>query len=526
MLRQDYWLLFSVLLSIFYVLLIRVAYTSSETIGTDYLLTGSITSMFWAGFGGLFLFILILNVWSGVNEESNVTNNSHYLTIRTVPDLVLAHVISSSVKFLAVVTPITVAAGIGFSVGSESYQNVIGFVVLTPVLVVSAVAAGYPLGLIIKGIVRRSQTLLRYKSLIGLLLTGLYFGTAVTGYWDAIIETGEPALTAPPLTWFGDLALVTVAGEGATPITAPLLTGFFGLLTAIAIGCAIPAARFAWSGDLVITADDSESDDDSLPPDHQFETALARICTSQGTFAIASTTLIRLVRSPKQIVFVALPLLGVIPAAEQFLTTGSLPWYAPWAVVWYGAWTAGTAISLNPLGNQGATLPAVLSSPISGRQIVHGYIVAVLTAAPITVLFAIGTGIVADRPQSELAVLAVASVVAIAIGAVVSIGIGTLFPRFQESEIGQSTVAVPPSKTAYLFYSLFSMAIVIAVATINSEMVLEITTSLITRLLPLAITVSNDIVEITSWAMIVAIVLSVPIWYRIAVDRLHTYELE
>jgi hypothetical protein len=287
----------------------------------------------------------------------------------------------------------------------------------------------------------------------------------------------------------------------------------------------VPAARYAWTADVARTGDASETTPD--PPANPIDALLGVVCRAPATRGVASTALLRAARSPLQFVFVAPPLLAAIPLVESALTTGTLPGYAPWFVVWYGAWVAGAVVPLNPLGIQGAALPSLLTAPAEGRHVVHGHVVAAaLPAAPLTAGLAVAAGVLAGSSGATLAALAPVSVVAVAVAATLAAGIGSVFPRFEGVDLGSARSAVPPSKLAYTLFSTLLTVLVVAAAVVADPAVRALLAALFSAWLPFGVDVGADALVVAGWGLLAGGVALVPLAYRTAVCRVAAYRLE
>jgi hypothetical protein len=226
------------------------------------------------------------------------------------------------------------------------------------------------------------------------------------------------------------------------------------------------------------------------------------------------------------LVFVAPPLVAAIVFIEGAVTTGSVPWYVPWFVVWYGAWAAGAVLPLNPLGNQGSTLPTLLTAPARGRHVVHGNVTAAaLVGVPLTAVVALAAGSLAGSSLPVLGALGVASVVAVTGSAVVATGIGSMFPRFDAVSFDGSRRAVPPSKRAYSLFSATLSLLVIAGAFVADGTARVVGAVLLSRWLPLGIDIGVETLAVFSGTVLVGGVVGIAAAYRVAIRRIEEYQI-
>ncbi len=524
---QDFWLAYSAGTGIVMLAISWFTFNVGRDIGLSLSGGDPVPLSFWMAWSVVAVFLLGLLVWSGVSEESNLDNSGHYLTIRPVSDVVVGLLLAAICKFSAFIVLPATTAGVGIALETGSGQSILGFIIASVFVLLNVVAIGYPFGLVLKGSLRRSSALTRYKSVVAFTVGAAYLILVFTGLWLTIVDLVEPILTGPPLSWYGDLALVTSPGSEVAVHRAASAIVFAGGVTIFGFACATPAARYAWTTDRTHPVDVGESEETNegeVPRPHT-EAIFAPICRRSATLSVASTTVLRLYRAPQQLVFVVFPLLAVIPAAERVLTTGTLPWYAPWFVVWYGAWGAGTAVGLNPLGNQGATLTTLLTSSSEGRQIVNGHIVTSVPVAAVTAALAFGSGVLAGYPTIELIAFAVFSVAGTIGGTALALGIGTLFPRFESIDLGRSTRAIPPSKLAYVCFSAILTVLIASVAVVADNTVQLVVVSVLSSSLPLDSPPIESGVRAISLLCIVTIVGSAPLAYRFASRRIDHFRL-
>ncbi|QSG12339.1 putative membrane protein, predicted permease [Halapricum desulfuricans] len=523
--HQDLWLAFTAVVGVMGAFFLVQTYSIATDVGTA-ITAGEglptwlvmVTSVVW-----LFLTVFLAGDAFGTNGD--LDHDGQYLTIRPAADVVGGLLLSAAAKFSVYTVGLGLAGGAGLVVGTGSPLPLVGIAAAAVIIPVAATAVGYPIGLALKGVVRRSESLGRLATLLGVGIALAYVTLSVTGELVTLIVSLHPVLTSPPLTWFGYLAFVTTPGAGVPVAGVLALVGVAPLIVIGGTVLSVPVARYAWLADPARATDDGGPD---LPtaPHSRLDAVLDVICRAPATRGIASTTLRRAVRSPFQFVFVAPPLLAGILFVESAVTTGTVPWYVPWFVVWYGAWAAGAVVPLNPLGNQGATLSTLLTSPSRGRHVVHGNVVAAtLVAAPLTVAIALGAGYLAGSSPTVLAALALCSVGAVTGSAVLATGIGAVFPRFESLSLDGSRQAVPPSKRAYTLFSITLSTVVLAVVFAADETARVLGAALSSRWLPFGLDIGAGMLETLGWFVLGGAVITVPLTYRLAIVRLETYRL-
>lgn len=524
--HQEFWLLFTVLVGAIGVFLLWLTFDATRAAGRTLAAGGTTPEWVLTATGVLWLFLTLLLVGDGVSSNGDLDNDGHYLTIRPAADVVGGVLLAAAAKFSVYTIVPAVAAGLGLAAGTGSLTPLAGMLAAAFVVVATATTIGYPVGFALKGVIRRSRHLGRLASVVGVLLGLAYATLAVTGGLLTVVERLEPVFQTPPVAWAGHLALATTPHAGADVTGALVLLGAAPVLVVAGTAAAVPAARYAWLADAARESDDEQADVPSAPS-HRVDVVLGHVTREPATRGVASTTLLRAARSPLQFVFAAPPLLAAISFVEGAVTTGSVPWYVPWFVVWYGAWAAGAVLPLNPLGNQGATLPSLLTAPARGRHVVHGHVAAAaLVGVPVTAVLAVGAGVLADSAAPTLAVLGVAATAAVLASAVVAAGIGAVFPRFEALDFSASKRAVPPSKRAYSLFSTYLTVAVLAAVLAGDATAREVGAVLLSRWLPWGVEVSAATVGVLGWTGVVAGVLVIPVAYRVAARRIETYELD
>ncbi len=526
--EQDVWLAVLVLGAVGVLLSLPILFGHTREWGVD-LAAGetSVASTVAMALAVVWLLFALFAVVSAVGEYGEIDNESGMLTIRPPKDVACGLLLSATVWYAPFAF---VPLGVGFlglSVGAGSPLAFVGGVVATTVLLVTAVATGYPVGLALKGVIRRSERLSSLKPILAVVVTVAYVWIMATGKLLVIAETLEPVLLAPPLGWLGDLALVTTPGADASIARAAgALVLAVVVLPAAALGTTA-SAGYAWYADRAWDSceGDRHGDDHSSPG--RVAATLALVCRRPGTLGVATTTLVRAYRAPLQLVFAAVPLLGALPLFERVIATGTAPPFVPWVVLLYGAWAAGTAFPLNALGNQGSTLPTALTARADGACVVHGTVVAaVVTVTPLTAVAAVGMGYLAGRSPADLLVLTALSPVVVTAGAVLAAGLGARFPRFRSIDVAGSRTAVPPSKSAFALFSLLITLAVYAVAVLADETIRSLAVVVLSERLPYGLSITATTLETVASVVAPLLALAVPAAYLLAVRRIDSYRLE
>lgn len=524
---QDFWLLYGALSAVGFALITVYAYSLGHDTGVA--LAAGETPWFAAGgaataWSVAWLFTVAMLVVEAVGSNGDLDNDGHYLTLRPTADITAGKLASAALKLAGFMLFPALGLALGLSLGLGTPVPVLGVVAAATVTVTSAAATGYPVGFLLKGVVRRSNVLTQLKPVLGVGIGLGYFAVMLTGEFTTAIDALRPVLRAPPLCWLGDLSLATTPGvtPGATGVAGALALGV--VVAGAGVLLAVPAARYAWRADgMASTESDGEP---TTAPDHAVDRLLGVLTRAPATHGVASTALLQIYRSPLRLVFVAFPLVGAIPVGEQVLAGGTVPRYAPWLAVWYGAWAGGAALPLNPLGNQGKSLPSLLTARAGGRHVVRGYVAATgVVAVPVSGAVA---GLLAGAAGYSLGGVlgvVVAAGSAVLAASVLAAGVGSVFPRFEGVDLAGSRRAVPPSKVAYGVFSATLTAAVVAVTVVRSDVLHDAVTVLVSRTLPFGWRVSAGTVETGAFVALAAVAVALPVAYRVAVARLGGYRL-
>ncbi|GAA0675466.1 hypothetical protein GCM10009020_23900 [Natronoarchaeum mannanilyticum] len=524
--HQDLWLAFTVLMGFVGAFLLLETFDAARSVGANISAGAPLPSWPVTATSVVWLFLTILLVADSLGGNGDLDNDNQYLTIRPVADVAGGLMLAAAAKFSVYTIGLGAAVGAGLVAGTGSLRPLLGIAAVAAAIPVTATAVGYPIGFALKGVARRSRNLQRLTTVLGVGVGSAYVVLSVTGKLLTIVRLLEPVLQSPPLAWFARLAFVTTPGAGVDAAGAVALLALAPVVTVAGTAFAAPAARYAWLADGPAPGADDEESGLPTAPNSRLDAALAAVCRAPATRGIASTTLHRAVRSPFQFVFVAPPLLAAIAFVETAVTTGSVPWYVPWFVVWYGAWASGAVLPLNPLGNQGAVLSTLLTSPARGRHVVRGNVVAAsLAGVPLTAGIAVAAGQVAGAPLRELLGLSVAGGAAVVGSAIVATGIGSAFPRFDAVSLDAARRAVPPSKRAYSIFSTYLSVTVLAVAVVADETARAVAALVLSQRLPFGLDVGVDALRTIGWVAIGLSVLSIPAAYRLAVRRIETYRV-
>ena len=523
--QQDFWLAFVAIGIFFLVLAMPALYEFMHDVGTAFGEgeTGMLSAL--DGFIAVsWVMLVALGVFSGVTSEGELSDQEALLTIRPPKDVAGGLVAYVLIGYAPVVFGLGGVAGAGLAIGAGSPLAIVSILVAGGAMLVTGVIVGYVAGLVLKGVVRRSPWLTRLKPVLGVGLVFGYFWLSFTGrFWSLLSEVGA-LLEASPLRWYGDLAFVLLSGAdpsigaAAGMLVISLIAMPIGVL---AVGL---AGEFAWYVDRAEPAGSGRKRSRSRGATRHVDRVLQRCGVHSSTRGVVHTVLVRGYRAPLHLVYVSVPLLLLIPILESVVRTGAVPEWMPWMVMAYGGWAAGVSFPLNILGTQGPALPRILTSPVKGRRIVNGYVIATsLVFVPLTVAFGLLAGSLADRPVEWLIAFAVGGVVIVGMASVLSAGIGAMFPRFASVELTEQTDVTLPSKFAFILYSFIALLLVHAVGVFADELFRLLVSSLLSTYLPFGLTISADGLYTASLVLLGVALLATPVTYLFASRRIGTH---
>ena len=351
---------------------------------------------------------------------------------------------------LALVVGVTglpaLGVGVAFGAGAGSPASAVLVAGALLALLVGGVVGGYALGLAARITIARSELLARYKTVIGVVLFGLYFLTIARGEESAAAFGGiAGAAGGTPLGWFADLGLVAVAGSAD-----PTLAAGAALLAAAGIPLGIAAcSRLAgalWYSQPVEPVGDATADSRMTG---------GLLGLPRPMVRVARKSWLRAWRSPLRLIYVLYPLFAFVTPLVEVVETGTVPGSLPPLVALYGAWSVGAAFTLNPLGDEGPVLPVTATSPVGGWTFVGGLCLAgVAVGTPVVVPLAVVSGLVAGAGPAVLAGLVALAALLPVVATGIATAPGMVFPRREPAQVFRGRQAVVPSVYAFLAYSL------------------------------------------------------------------------
>lgn len=272
----------------------------------------------------------------------------------------------------------------------------------------------------------------------------------------AALRTLAP-LGAVPVGPYADLLL---AGDpfGVTPGAASAVAALvvFGSMPPLAVVVWWLAPR-VWFGD---GRADSRGD---------AETRRALFGTTTAPGLLSRTRTLRLVwwqwlrglRAPSQFVHLTYFLFMTFPVLQIAIASPRGP-VAPAFIGVLGALLAGGTFCLNPLGMEGAMLPAVLTAERPGRTLVRARVLAgTLVWLPLALVGVLVAGLWGVLDGRTVALLLVVTVVLTAFSATLALALGAFAPRFETVRAFGGVEAPTPTTVALLGHSFLTTVVAV-----------------------------------------------------------------
>ncbi|OAQ52295.1 hypothetical protein HTG_11780 [Natrinema mahii] len=489
--------------------------------------TATVTEFVTGGTALLWLFLVVMSVMRAVTTTADVDEPAFLLLSTSVRNAVVGLVGAEIARFLVWVLLPAVVFAAAFASGVGTVVPVLVAPLFLVVLIATAVPVGFAVGVWIRHLITAYEPIAKYRTLLFAAFWVAYFGVIMTGGINEIAATLFRHLQASPLGWPGHLLLVgvpvvdpSVAAIGGAAVGSLLVVG-----AALVVGTA--GARTHWFADAARTEDESDSTVERT--DDRLTGTLSSVLR-RPVRTVAVTAIRRTKRSPIRLAYVGYPLLGALGFVQQIIEAGTVPSFMVALFCLYVVWAAGALFTLNPLGDLGPALPAVVTSTLTGRDAIRGRIVAAaLVAVPFAVLVPLVLGIVSPLSLERTAVLVAGTVVGAVATPALASGIGSAFPRFGSVSVTNNREAVMPSKTAFLVYTLAIALPAIAAAVLYLEAPETIAGLLraATAWTPLPdLDVSARTITIGAWLVLIGGLLAPPLSYRYGVERFDWYDFE
>lgn len=505
------------------------AYLLGRSLRADATLAGA--SLLPPGRGAVGLAWVALTVavtFRTVAKVGNVDHPSLLLSTVSVRSLVVGKLLAEGVTLCCWLLLPVACVGAAFALGASTPAAVVALVLVALLTVSAAVPVGFVLGIGIKHLVTRYEPIARVKTPLLFLLGVAYLGVFVTGRVDSVVAALYGPLQHWPVSWLADLLFLSIPPLESAPLPAATGVGAAVALFAAAGVAAPRAAARHWLSDPPRTAPTASEGGPS-----RLDALIAPV-TDRRTRSVTTAVWRRTVRSPIRVVFLAYPAFFAVEPARRTLeslqATGTVPAAIPPLTLAYVVWAAGMAFTLNPLGDQGATLPTTLSSPRAARAVVRGrLLIAVITCLPPALALVGLTAAFSPVSATGVVALLLATVLGVVAAPALATGIGTAFPRFGAVSVTRNRAVVVPSKTAAAVYSLAVFVLAGALSALAYEPAWEPLAALASWGLGLvdpSAGVEAGAVRIAAGLVCLPLALAPVLSYRYAVSRIETYALE
>lgn len=496
------------------------------------------TALVWMFLAGLAAMRTTTNV-ADVDEPAS-------LLVSTSLRNVVAGLLAAELALFAVwiVPPLLLLAG-AFSYGFGSVLPVVLATVVVATLLVSAIPVGFVVGVWIRHLLTVYEPIARHRTPIFVVVAVAYVGAVMTGWIGEFAESLFFLLTDSPLGWPGHLLLAIV--PGVSPSAGAVLGAAVGTLvvTGLGIEAGVRSASVHWFAVPVRSDDETERPTESETADRLLPDRFRRGPGARNVVAhrlpvggidrrvrtVTATAIRRTKRAPARLLYVAYPLFGALFFLEQPLRTGTVP--AGTAVLFCGyvVWGSGAVLALNPLGDPGRGLPAVLTATVSGRDVVGGLVLAsTVVSAPVAIAVSLAVGVASPLSLETTGVLLGGTVAGTVVAPLLATGVGCAFPRFGSVRVTNNREAIVPSKTAFVVYTLALAAPAAAATVLYVDGAPAAIAGVLSALVSLApwfdVTIPSGAVTAVSWIVLLLGLVAPPASARYAIRRLDRYALE
>ncbi len=487
----------------------------------------TITAVATGGVAVGWLFLVFMASIRSFPATASVDEPAFLLVSTPLKNTVIGVIIAEFFLFALWVVPPTLALSSAFAYGAGTVLPVPFALLVATVVLGSAVPVGFVVGICAKHLVTVYEPIARYRTILFIGFWVLYFGALATGRFDLVMSRLFTLLQDSPLGWPGHLLLAGIPNVSASsPLVLGAVVGTVVVSTA-AVAVGIAAARIHWF------ADPARFDDAAEPTASESSSRLATVLSrglSRPVRTVTVTAIRRTKRAPIRLAYVGYPLFGAIGFVQSIIQSGTVPEHVAVILSLYVVWAAGALFTLNPLGDLGRALPAVVTSTLTGRQAITGLVVAgMVVAAPIALAVSLVLGVVSPLSLEQTAVLIAGTVVGTAVTPALATGIGTAAPRFGSVNVTNNREAVMPSKTAFIIYSvaiILPTAAAVVLYTDSAALLAELIGA-VSAMAPIPdVSVSARGLTLTAWTVLGIGVLAPLVSYFYAIERFDWYTLE
>ncbi|SEW13667.1 hypothetical protein [Natrinema salifodinae] len=488
----------------------------------------TVTEYVTGGVAVVWLFLVFMVVTRTITTVADVDEPAFLLLSTSTRNAVVGVVAAEAALFAIFLLPVTVVLAVAFASGAGTALPVLVAPLLVVLLLVTAVPVGFLVGVWARHLLTVYEPIARYRTLLFAAFWIAYFGAITTGGFDTVMSALFTQLQASPLGWPGHLLALGIPGfKPSTTGIAGALAGS-ALVAGGALAAAVPSAQRHWFADPARTGDDEIADE-------TFSDRLAGLLSGTGTVSrpvrtVTVTAIRRTKRAPIRLAYVGYPLLGALGFIQQVVEMGTIPPFLSALLCLYVAWAAGALFTLNPLGDLGPALPAVVTSTLTGRQAIRGRVLAgALVGVPLALVVSSLVGVVSPLSLERTPVLIAATAVGAVAAPALATGIGSAFPRFGSVNVTNNREAVMPSKTAFVVYTL-AIALPAIAATVlyldAPDAIAGIVAAVSAGTPGPEVTVPVRGITVAAWTVLVAGLIAPLVSYRYAVERFDWYALE
>ncbi len=485
---------------------------------TDVAMGGS--ALVWFG-------LVVFAAMRAVGTAGKLEQPACVLLATTPRSVVLGRIGGEILVFGTWLVPLTLVLSGAFAYGAGTVWPVIGALALLVVLLGSSFPVGFLLGLAVRHLLTVYEPIARYRLPLVIPVAVAYVGAITMGWIDQILTFLFTLFSETPLGWPGHLLLASLPGVSFSPGAVVGALGLTALIAALAVAGATRVGERHWFADPF--RDESEATSESDPAPGRL-TRLLELGLPRPVQTVTITAIRRTKRAPVRLLYVAYPLFFAVFFIPDIVQAGSISPTVAVLVCLYIVWGAGALFTLNPLGDLGPALPAVVTTTVSGRSMITGRIVAgALVAVPLALFVSLGVGVASPLSLEQTGVLVAATTVGAIASPALATGVGSLFPRFGTVTLTSNRDAVMPSKSAFAGYTLALALPVASAVVLYTGLEAPVATAVSTLLAQLpgpTIRLQPAVIAGGAWAVLVAGVIAPPLSAVYATRRFNGFVQE
>ncbi len=446
-------------------------------------------------------------------QAADLDNADGVLSTVPVADAAIGAMVAEAGRLLLIAGPFVALVGGSFAVAAGAPSMAATLPLTATALLLVSYPVGFAAGFAVRYVLTHYPPVAAHRTLVGAVLLVAWMTVALSGALADLGGTLFDPLAATPLGWLADLLFLGVPGVTADPVRAAAALAVAVLVAAPAVVAAVRVSAVVWLSD---PPRNDQAAAEGRRDVGLFDRPAIRAVAPGETRAVATVVWRRARRAPIELTYVLYPVFFGIYVIQDVFQRGAVPTYVPSTLLLYAAWAVGAAVTLNPLGAQGPTLPATLSSGIDGRTYLRGHLlVAAVVGAPLATALTVGAAVASPLGLAEVVLLAAVTPPCSVAAAGLAAGVGVLFPRFGTVSVTNNREAVVPSKSAGVAYSLV-LLVLLSLAAVGVD--------------PTARGLVVDALGVSPAALVVGSLVPLAgcsyLSYRYAASRLGTYRLE